>query len=264
MTERSFDDAFWADPFIQELSKDAKLLYAYAFTNQHCNQAGLYQITLKTISFETGIDLDSLPQLFESELKEKVVWYANHQVLWVKNFIRRQSKSPKFLIAVARCLEKIKDKKMVEELLLYNDTLLIPYEYPTNSIPIRPTTTTDLYTDTDTISDTDNKKTLPQNSDILAHLRSLSAWKTSKEDPDWLRTFITEFPSFSAADVRACRDKWDGKNPAKDKGDWKNRLRNWMKVEEKQNGERRTRTARRDIERGGRRDFTDYSDKPLR
>ena len=55
MPERRFDDGYWDDPFVQSAPKDAKLLYAYLWTNKHCNPAGLYQITPKTISFETGI-----------------------------------------------------------------------------------------------------------------------------------------------------------------------------------------------------------------
>lgn len=135
MTERSFDDGFWGDKFVQDQERDGKILFAYLFTNRRCNPAGLYEITLKTIAFETGIDLDALPALLDG-LQPKVEWYREHGLVWVKNFVRRQSRSPKFLVAVANCLSQIKDMSIVQTLLDYNDTLSIPYRYPTDTISI--------------------------------------------------------------------------------------------------------------------------------
>ena len=143
MTERRFDDGYWGDPFVQSLPKDAKLLYAYLFTNKHCNPAGLYQITPKTISFETGIAEADIPELFEV-LKPKVVWYSDQNLVWVKNFIKRQSISSKFLVAVARCLNTINNNEAVKALLNYNRerySLLIPYEHPTDRVAIPSTST---------------------------------------------------------------------------------------------------------------------------
>ncbi|GAH47478.1 unnamed protein product, partial [marine sediment metagenome] len=56
MPERGFNTEFWNEPFVQEQARDGKLLLAYLKTNAHTNQAGLYVLTLMTISFETGID----------------------------------------------------------------------------------------------------------------------------------------------------------------------------------------------------------------
>jgi len=138
MPERRFDDGYWDDPFVQPLSKDGKLLYAYLWTNKHCNQAGLYQITPSTIAFETKLAEADIPQLFE-ELAPKVVWYREQNLVWVKNFIKRQSISSKFLVAVARCLNSINNNGAIKTLLDYNReryTLLIPYRYPINRVSI--------------------------------------------------------------------------------------------------------------------------------
>ena len=133
MTERSFDSGFWSDPHVQPLTKDAKLLWIYLWTNPHCNQAGLYEITPKTITFETGLRGSTLPELFEA-LSPKVVWYADLNLVWVKNFLKRQNRSPKFLIAVARCLDNIPEENIVKDFLAYNHTLSIPYGYPTDKV----------------------------------------------------------------------------------------------------------------------------------
>ena len=93
MAERGFQTELWTDPFIQELSPEAKLLFIYLWTNKHCNQAGLYEITPKTIAFETGIELENLPALIE-QLDEKVKWLKDENIIWVRNFLKHQPKSP--------------------------------------------------------------------------------------------------------------------------------------------------------------------------
>ena len=106
MPRRSFDDSYWGDPFVQELNKDAKLLFAYLWTNKRCNSAGLYEITPKTIAFETGIELENLPALIE-QLDEKVKWIKDKNIIWVRNFLKHQPKSPLFLKSVEGCLNNI-------------------------------------------------------------------------------------------------------------------------------------------------------------
>jgi len=130
MPRRSFDDSYWGDPFVQELDKDAKLLFAYLWTNKRCNSAGLYEITTKTISFETGIEMESLPDLLE-QLSEKVSWLKDENLIWVKNFLKHQPKSPQFLKSVADCLSHISSNGVVKEYLDYYGLMgvSIPYQY---------------------------------------------------------------------------------------------------------------------------------------
>ncbi len=106
MPRRSFDDGYWGDTFVQELNKDAKLLFAYLWTNKRCNSAGLYEITSKTMAFETGIEMDELPELLDI-LSPKVKWIKESNIVWVKNFLKHQPLSPLFLKSVADCLSKV-------------------------------------------------------------------------------------------------------------------------------------------------------------
>ncbi|GAI99389.1 unnamed protein product, partial [marine sediment metagenome] len=116
MPERGFDTGFWSDPFVQKLLQEGKTLFAYLWTNDHCNPAGLYEITPETIAFETGLPLADIPALFQA-LKPKVVCYPEENLVWVKNFIKRQSKSPKFLAAAAKALTTIHNNGAIKELL---------------------------------------------------------------------------------------------------------------------------------------------------
>jgi hypothetical protein len=119
LAERGFQTELWTDPFTQGLTPEAKLLFIYLWTNKHCNQAGLYEISLKTMAFDTGLAVEALSGLL-SQLEPKVTWSAEQNLVWVKNFLKRQCKSQSFLIAAAKCLSAIKNKIMVEEFIKYN------------------------------------------------------------------------------------------------------------------------------------------------
>jgi hypothetical protein len=119
VAERGFQTELWTDPFIQGLTPEVKLLFIYLWTNKHCNQAGLYEITLKTMAFDTGLPQESLPTLLK-QLEPKVVWYPEQNLIWVKNFLKRQCKSQSFLIAAAKCLKTVRNNGLLREFIDYN------------------------------------------------------------------------------------------------------------------------------------------------
>ncbi len=138
MPERGFNTEFWTDPFVFRLPLEAKVLYTYLWTNSRCNQAGLYQIAIETISSETKLNVNDIPNLIQM-LEPKVKWYPEQDLIWVKNFIKHQAKSPKFLIAAASRLKDINDNGVVKELLEYNlrkYSICIPYAYSMNTVCI--------------------------------------------------------------------------------------------------------------------------------
>ena len=138
MTERTIDTGFWNDPFVQPVSFNAKCIYLYSWTNEHCNQAGLYEITMVTMTRETCLEETAVLEAL-AELHPKVVWYPDYSILWVRPFIKRQSRSPKFLIAAGKSLEPISNKELVAEYLEYYRTtynIEIPYRYPIDTLSI--------------------------------------------------------------------------------------------------------------------------------
>jgi hypothetical protein len=59
-THRYIATSFWDDEWIQSLDPSEKLLYLYFMTNPLTNIAGIYKITDKRISFDTGFNTDTL------------------------------------------------------------------------------------------------------------------------------------------------------------------------------------------------------------
>ena len=79
---------------------------------------------------------------------------------------------------------------------------------------------------------TPSDKNVPP-TEIEKVLSELPYWKPEPEaDKLWLAEFSIEYPELSAQHIKECRDFNDGRR-ARHKGDWKNRLRNWMKINRK-------------------------------
>ena len=64
-TQRYISTSFWDDKWIMELDPSEKLLYLYLLTNPLTNIAGIYKITVKRISFDTGFTADTVGHIFE-------------------------------------------------------------------------------------------------------------------------------------------------------------------------------------------------------
>jgi hypothetical protein len=104
MTYRAVDTAIWSDPFVESLSPMAKLIFVYLWTNSACNQAGLYVISKQRIEFETGAELTDE---IISALKPKIEIDLLKNIVWVKNFFRRQCANQNFAIGALRCVSSI-------------------------------------------------------------------------------------------------------------------------------------------------------------
>jgi DnaD/phage-associated family protein len=138
MPQRTIESDYWTRPSIQPLSWDAKAFYLYLITNEHVNSAGVYHLTVKTICFDTDLTEKKVPELFK-ELDDKVKWYPEKDIVWVKKFIYRQSKSPKFIQAVSKHLTNLNLNGIASEVIDYNIQnygLTIPYPYRTYGVSI--------------------------------------------------------------------------------------------------------------------------------
>lgn len=121
---RQIDTGTWDDPWFAEINPDAKLLFLYMLTNRRSTAAGVFEITLRAMSFETGMDTKRVTAALES-ISTRVRWWPEHQTIWVRNFLRHQAPSPNlFKSAWNEMLpqpEKIRDEVGVTYPLLTDD-----------------------------------------------------------------------------------------------------------------------------------------------
>jgi hypothetical protein len=268
MAERGFQTELWTDPFIQDLSPEAKLLFIYLWTNKHCNQAGLYEITLRTIAFDTGLSVESLPEIMK-QIEPKVAWYPEQNLVWVKNFLKRQCKSNSFLIAAAKSLKPVRNNGLVAEFINYNQGFnlisLLEGDGGSTVLPQPPHSGNTVYTplpspgpNADTVpdkesgvvkgdseatsaSESENGESLsPGDRKVIAVWRSAKGFKMSSSAAAELVTKLrTKFPD---VDILAESEKWAARKisePLTKKSRPAGQIWNFMEHRHKWNEEKR-------------------------
>jgi hypothetical protein len=103
---RLINTKFWTDSYIQSLDQTSKLLFLYLLTNTHTEICGIYEISLKTIEFETSIDYDRLSKAIHRLSEDGKIFYQFDYVL-IKNFAKHQQSNPKIGLGVQRSLEQL-------------------------------------------------------------------------------------------------------------------------------------------------------------
>jgi len=91
---RSVNTKFWDDGYIISLDPVEKLLFLYNLTNPLTNICGAYEISLRRIAFDTGIDQDTVLKIFERFEKANKQTYKEGWLV-IHNFIKNQSLNPK-------------------------------------------------------------------------------------------------------------------------------------------------------------------------
>ena len=62
---RLIDTIFWEDNYTANLDPIEKLLFLYFLTNSSTSICGIYQVTLKKIAVETGIDREMVEKILK-------------------------------------------------------------------------------------------------------------------------------------------------------------------------------------------------------
>jgi DnaD/phage-associated family protein len=81
----------WSDSWFMSLSSEQKLLFIYLFSNQRASVTGLYELPIKIISLETGLDRSVILRAFEVyTATDKVYYDTKAEVVWVVNMPKYQ------------------------------------------------------------------------------------------------------------------------------------------------------------------------------
>lgn len=104
---------FWKDNYIADLTKDEKLLFLYFLTNPRTTIAGVYEINVREIAFDTGITTEEINNILLKFAEDKKMFYEKGWLI-VKNFVRHQRMNPSTTQGVDRVLSDcptwVKDK----------------------------------------------------------------------------------------------------------------------------------------------------------
>jgi hypothetical protein len=93
--QRIVNTRFWDDDYTSNLDPIEKLLFLYFLTNTSTNICGVYEIPLKKVANETGIDKEMVTKIIARFSRDNKIFYQDGWVV-VKNFIKHQNtKNPK-------------------------------------------------------------------------------------------------------------------------------------------------------------------------
>ncbi len=118
---RVVNTRFWIDDYISNLDPIEKLLFLYFLTNPMTDICGVYEIPLKVVAVETGIDKEMVIKILKRFEKEDKMFYENGWVA-IKNFKKHQSLNPKVVIGMEIGLTKA-PKELIDRLSKPMDSL---------------------------------------------------------------------------------------------------------------------------------------------
>jgi len=129
MATRYIQTKFWDDGYIKNLNSNEKLIFIYLLTNPLTNIAGIYEISLERIYFDTKIKTDIVEKCFARFQQDKKIMYIEGTV-FVINWQKHQSKSEKIEQGIKRTLLECKQSILQQ----FIDTLYIWYSPQENKV----------------------------------------------------------------------------------------------------------------------------------
>lgn len=105
---------FWDDNYVSNLDPIEKLLFLYFLTNTSTNICGIYEIPIKKVANETGIDKEMVEKIIKRFSRDKKIYYKNGWI-GIVNFIKNQNQqSPQVKKGIERELEQVpNDLKLI-------------------------------------------------------------------------------------------------------------------------------------------------------
>ena len=116
---------FWDDKYTSNLDPIEKLLFLYFLTNPLTNLIGVYEIELRRIAFDTGIDKEMVNKIIERFSRDKKIYYFDGYII-IKNFVKFQNEgSEKIKIGIKNLFNSLPEniKKFNSGVLKGIDTL---------------------------------------------------------------------------------------------------------------------------------------------
>jgi hypothetical protein len=148
-TQRYISTSFWNDKWIRSLNPSERYLYMYLLTNPQTTIAGVYQITMDRIAFDTGYDERTLYPMFKRFAQAGKAYYFKDEWVILPSWPKHQRWEIKSTIKRGIDAVLLKVPENVKKYMVS-----IGYQYPIIGYEYRPSYS-DLEFDLDTDTDTD-------------------------------------------------------------------------------------------------------------
>lgn len=107
---------FWSDVFIQSLTPEQKFFFLYLLTNEKTKQCGVYEITLRQISYDTGYNNETVNKLLTFfQAAGKIKYHAETHEIAIKNWTKYNgSDAPSVQNLVKKEFTGVKNKEFIK------------------------------------------------------------------------------------------------------------------------------------------------------
>lgn len=116
-TQRFISTSFWDDEWVQTLDPSEKLLYLYLMTNPLTTIAGVYEITVRRMCFDTGFNTDTIRHILGKFEKARKAFHHNGYIVipaWPQH--QKAETRPKIKEGIDAIINKL-PKEMVEYII---------------------------------------------------------------------------------------------------------------------------------------------------
>lgn len=132
MKNRMVNTSFWDDGYIVSLDPVEKLLFLYLLTNPLTNVAGIYEITLRRVAFDTGIDESAIKNILKRFTENGKAAYHDGW-MYIPNFIKHQSINPKIQTGIEMAFDRV-PKEVLDGFGIGKDRLSKAWSYSNSNL----------------------------------------------------------------------------------------------------------------------------------
>lgn len=123
---RPINETIWLDSKFRQLQNVEKFLFLYVLTNSHVEQVGIYELTIDTMIYETGLTEELVNKSLETLKEREFIFYDNNTCeIAIKNYLKYSiltGGKP-----VEKCFLNLSKKVKSKELLtkIYNNAITL-------------------------------------------------------------------------------------------------------------------------------------------
>lgn len=104
--QRLVNTNFWKDTYVIDLDPVQKLLFLYFLTNPNTTLAGVYEISIRQVAFDTGIDKDMVEKILKKFTDDGKMMYQNSWLV-LHNFVKHQRLNPSIVRGIEKAVAEL-------------------------------------------------------------------------------------------------------------------------------------------------------------
>ena len=128
--KRSINTKVWNDPWFEDLQSNDKLVWLYLLSNQYSNLLGIYEISVKRISYDTSLGAETIRKAFEGFEMVRKAFHINGYIV-VVNWLKNQSMNANMKKNVKQLLSEL-PADLIKEIENRNFEIIIPNDLNTS------------------------------------------------------------------------------------------------------------------------------------